>query len=80
MRREAVELMSKVKLKIDPNRIMGDLSYVDQQMLVITRMLFAEKADVIILDEPTAPLVENEIALLFDFINTLKNTGKVFLN
>ncbi len=79
MRRKAEELMSRVKMQIDPNRLMGDLSYVDQQMLVITRMLFAENAEVIILDEPTAPLVETEIALLFNFINSLKHTGASFI-
>jgi ribose transport system ATP-binding protein len=79
IRREAAGLLSKVNLEINPNKIMGELSYVDQQMIVITRMLFAEKADVIILDEPTAPLVENEIAMLFDFIASLKNQGFSFI-
>jgi ribose transport system ATP-binding protein len=79
MQSKAKELMSRVKLQIDPNQLMGDLSYVDQQMLVITRMLFAENAEVIILDEPTAPLVENEITLLFNFINSLKHTGASFI-
>jgi ribose transport system ATP-binding protein len=79
METQANELLSKVGLVVDPRSKMGSLSYVDQQMVVITRMLFAEEADVIILDEPTAPLVEREINLLFDFIESLKMEGYSFI-
>ena len=79
MEEKARELLLKVNLQIDPGRRMGSLSYVDQQMVVITRMLFAENADVILLDEPTAPLVEQEIELLFEFIDTLKAQGYSFV-
>lgn len=79
MEARARELLAKVNLDIDPKGKMGTLSYVDQQMVVITRMLFAEKADVILLDEPTAPLVEREINLLFDFIESLKEEGYSFI-
>ncbi len=58
---------------------MESLSYVDQQMVVITRMLFAENADIILLDEPTAPLVAEEINLLFEFIESLKEEGYSFV-
>lgn len=79
MENQAYELLAKVGLKVNPKRKMGTLSYVDQQMVVITRMLFAEEADVIILDEPTAPLVEREINLLFNFIESLKLEGYSFI-
>lgn len=79
MDEQAKELLAKVNLSIDPGRNMGTLSYVDQQMVVITRMLFAEKADIILLDEPTAPLVEREINLLFKFIESLKKDGYSFI-
>ena len=79
MEQQAEELLAKVKCAIDPRSKMGNLSYVDQQMVVITRMLFAEGADIILLDEPTAPLVEQEINLLFDFINFLKKEGYSFI-
>jgi ABC-type sugar transport system ATPase subunit len=76
---KAESLLKKVNLDIDPNVEMGSLSYVDQQMVVITRMLFAENADIIILDEPTAPLVEQEIELLFKFIKSLQEEGYSFI-
>jgi ribose transport system ATP-binding protein len=79
MRSKARTLLEKVNLDIDPDVEMGSLSYVDQQMVVITRMLFAEKADIIILDEPTAPLVEQEIELLFKFIKSLQAEGYSFI-
>jgi ribose transport system ATP-binding protein len=76
---DAVLLLDKVNLSIDPRKKMDTLSYVDQQMVVITRMLFAEKADVILLDEPTAPLVEKEVNLLFKFIEALRAEGYSFV-
>lgn len=76
---QAKELLGKVNLSIDPTVKMGKLSYVDQQMVVITRMLFAENADIILLDEPTAPLVEQEINLLFNFIESLRKEGYSFI-
>jgi ribose transport system ATP-binding protein len=79
MEEQARKLLAKVHLSIDPRIKMGTLSYVDQQMVVITRMLFAENADVILLDEPTAPLVEREINLLFEFIESLKSKGNSFI-
>ncbi|MFV2043529.1 MAG: sugar ABC transporter ATP-binding protein [Anaerolineales bacterium] len=79
MRDEARELLARVNLSIDPREKMSGLSYVDQQMVVITRMLFAENADIILLDEPTAPLVEREINLLFEFIESLKGKGYSFV-
>lgn len=79
MEEQARKLLAKVNSSIDPTRKMGSLSYVDQQMVVITRMLFAENADIILLDEPTAPLVDKEIRLLFDFIESLKEEGYSFV-
>ena len=79
MESQARELLEKVNLNIDPKRKMGTLSYVDQQMVVITRMLFAENADIILLDEPTAPLVDCEINMLFEFITSLKREGYSFI-
>ena len=79
MEQQAKMLLKKVNLFIDPERKMGSLSYVDQQMVVITRMLFAENADIILLDEPTAPLVDQEINLLFKFIESLKKDGYSFI-
>lgn len=79
MEERAKELLLRVNLSIDPSKKMGDLSYVDQQMVVITRMLFAENADIILLDEPTAPLVEQEINLLFEFIELLKEQRYSFV-
>ncbi len=79
MHEQAVELLARVNLSIDPEEQMGRLSYVDQQMVVISRMLFAENADIILLDEPTAPLVEQEVNLLFEFIESLKSKGYSFI-
>jgi ABC-type sugar transport system ATPase subunit len=76
---QAHNLLTKVNLSIDPEVKMGSLSYVDQQMVVITRILFAENADIILLDEPTAALVDQEINLLFHFIESLRKDGYSFV-
>ncbi len=76
---QAAELLDKVNLSIDPKQSMGSLSYVDQQMVVISKMLFAEQADIVLLDEPTAPLVQQEVDLLFEFILSLQREGYSFI-
>jgi len=79
IRKSSETVLDRVGLSIDPMMKISDLSYVDQQMITIAKMLFVEKADIIVLDEPTAPLVDHEIKILFKFINNLKSRGVSFI-
>lgn len=74
MRREAAALLARVGARFSPDALVRDLSVAEQQMVEIAKAL-AIKADVIIMDEPTSALGEEEVAVLFDIVRTLKEQG-----
>ncbi|MDB5506390.1 MAG: D-xylose transporter ATP-binding protein [Devosia sp.] len=74
MRREAGRITARVGLELDPDRLVSDLSYVEKQMLEISR-LYEFDPRVIVLDEPTAALSVKEIRVLFRLIKQLKSAG-----
>jgi ABC-type sugar transport system ATPase subunit len=74
MRREAAALLARVGARFPPDALVRDLSVAEQQMVEIAKAL-AIKADVIIMDEPTSALGEEEVAVLFDIVHTLKEQG-----
>ncbi|MDD3655952.1 MAG: sugar ABC transporter ATP-binding protein [Atribacterota bacterium] len=69
------ELLKKLELDLDPTTKVANLSYVNQQIIAITKAFFVEQADIIVLDEPTAPLAIHEIEILFNFIRSLKKSN-----
>jgi ribose transport system ATP-binding protein len=74
MNQEARELLSRLKIDIDPQTVVGDLSVSKQQMVEITKAL-STNARVLIMDEPTSALTSNEIDELFTIIRDLKENG-----
>jgi ABC-type sugar transport system ATPase subunit len=73
-KQRARELLERVRLDIDPGRRVATLSVADQQRVEIAKAL-AVDAKVVIMDEPTATLTENEIDDLFELIEELKSDG-----
>jgi rhamnose transport system ATP-binding protein len=73
-RQIAEELLSRVGAKIDPETFAGDLSMPQQQLVEIARALGAN-ARVLILDEPTASLSEEDTNNLFRVIRELRAAG-----
>ena len=73
-RKTATELLERVGLRIDPNRVAGTLSVAEQQLVEIAKAL-AIDAKLVILDEPTATLTEHEIDELFEVIEALTERG-----
>jgi D-xylose transport system ATP-binding protein len=71
---ESKKWMSAVKLEINPQTKVVNLGVGHQQMVEIAKAL-SKKAKILILDEPSAALTENEVETLMDILRTLKNDG-----
>lgn len=75
---EARELLGRVGLEIDPDRLVSTLTVAEQQRVEIAKAL-AIDAKVVIMDEPTATLAEKEIEELFGVIRDLTAHGRAVL-
>jgi ribose transport system ATP-binding protein len=75
---KARELLERVGLEINPDRLVSSLTVAQQQRVEIAKAL-AIDAKVVIMDEPTATLAEKEIEELFDVIRNLSSRGIAIL-
>lgn len=75
MRKKAIQLLESIDLHRPPTKIVGELSVSEKQMVEIAKAL-AFDAKVIVMDEPTSSLTEEEIKRLFQIIRRLKAEGK----
>ena len=78
LRRETKAVIEKFGLPIDPDEPVGRLSVAYQQMVEIMKA-YRRDARIIAFDEPTAPLAEAEIAILFKLIQQLKEEGRIII-
>ncbi len=74
MHRRSKALLAKLHLEIDPRRLVSSLGVGQQQMVEVAKALH-QRADLIIMDEPTASLSRREINDLFAIIQELKAQG-----
>ncbi len=74
VQRRAQEALARLHFPIDPAARVKDLSVAQQQMLEIAIAL-SKKAQVIVMDEPTAALSQRETEVLFSLIGQLKERG-----
>lgn len=70
----AQELFDEYGFGLDPAMKVEKLSPANQQMVEIARAI-SNKAKIMIMDEPTAPLAASEVELLFSIIAKLKAKG-----
>jgi len=75
MRKRIEALVSDYGLEVDPDAKVEELSVGEQQRVEILKALY-RGAEVLILDEPTAVLVEQEVEALFFTVRALKEQGK----
>jgi rhamnose transport system ATP-binding protein len=73
-RRRATELLAQIGGSIDPDALACDLSMPQQQMLEIARAIGAD-ARVLIMDEPTASLSDEDAQNLFKLVRRLRSRG-----
>ena len=71
---ETKALFDRIGVDIDPNAKLADLSVSQRQMVEIVKAV-SYNAKVIVLDEPTSSLTENEVDKLFEIMRNLKKQG-----
>jgi ribose transport system ATP-binding protein len=72
--KKAKEILLEVGLDLDPAVLVRDLSIAQKQMVELSKALISN-TKILVLDEPTAALTENEKDTLFNIIMKLKNEG-----
>lgn len=72
------ELFNIYKIDLDPKEKVSNISIAAQQKVEIAKLLY-KNVDILILDEPTAPLTPQESKVLFDQIRFLKDKGSTII-
>ena len=70
--KKMVDVLRSIEPSIDPRQQVSSLSVAQKQMVEIARAV-ASESEVIIMDEPTAAISEEEIQRLFQIIRSLKH-------
>ncbi len=78
MNRQASELLARLNLQIDVTRLLAGYSTAVQQMVAIARAL-SVSSKVLILDEPTSSLDQDEVRRLFEVLRRLRGEGMAIL-
>lgn len=78
MAREAEQILEKIGVKLAVRRPASSLTLAEQQTVEIARAI-SLKVQVLIMDEPTAPLSAHEAARLFELTENLKRQGVAIL-
>jgi monosaccharide-transporting ATPase len=74
MNREAAAILHRLDIDIDVTRPLYEYAIATQQMTALARALSTE-AKLVIMDEPTSALAENEVQTLFRVIRQLRSEG-----
>lgn len=74
MYKDTEELLKEVKMNFDPKVKLSTLSVSQMQAIEIAKAVSAN-AKIIIMDEPTSSLTQNEVDNLFEIINSLRRKG-----
>jgi ribose transport system ATP-binding protein len=78
MRDEALAALKGLNLDLDPDAVVEKLSVAKRQMVEISKAM-SRNAKLIVLDEPTAVLGENELEGLFKLVRDLSLKGITFI-
>lgn len=72
--KKAQEILDQLHTGFGPEALVRDLPVAGKQMVEIAKAI-ARQAKLIIMDEPTAPLTDNEVEILFHIMDDLKKKG-----
>ena len=67
-------LFDKLEIDVDPKRIMSTMPVSQRQMAEIAKAV-SFNSKIIVFDEPTSSLTEEEVEHLFKIINMLRDQG-----
>lgn len=78
LEQKAQAVLDRLGVRIDPKALVKDLSVGYQQLVEIAKSL-SRDVKVIIMDEPSAPLTNNELKYLFDIVKKLRDEGTAII-
>ena len=71
---DTVRIFKDLDIEVDPRMKVADLSVSQRQMIEIAKAV-SYNSKIIVMDEPTSSLTENEVKHLFKIINKLRDKG-----
>ena len=74
MYQDTMAVFDELGIKVDPHRIMSTMPVSQRQMVEIAKAV-SYNSKVIVFDEPTSSLTEEEVEHLFEIINMLRDRG-----
>lgn len=74
MEREAAKAFEQLRVKINPKTLMKNLTVGYQQMVEIAKAI-QQNAEILIMDEPSAPLTSAEVESMFELVERLRKKG-----
>jgi ribose transport system ATP-binding protein len=74
MEKAAARAFERLNIKINPRTLVGDLTVGYQQMIEIAKAI-EQNANILIMDEPSAPLTNAEVESMFNVVNVLRDNG-----
>ena len=74
MYQDTMEVFKELNIDVDPYRIMSTMPVSQRQMVEIAKAV-SYNSKVIVFDEPTSSLTEEEVEHLFEIINMLRDRG-----
>jgi ribose transport system ATP-binding protein len=78
IKRVCRNILKEINVDLDPGILVSSLPMAMRQMVEIAKVL-AQQPELIIFDEPTAPLSRDEVSVLFKIFTELKNRGKAII-
>jgi ABC-type sugar transport system ATPase subunit len=71
MNEKTQELLDMFRLKVQPNQLAGKLSIAERSIIQIAKAVYFEP-DILVLDEPTASLTNDQRDIMFEIVRELK--------
>lgn len=72
--KDANQILDMLKVNLKATDIVGELTTAKKQMIEIAKAI-SQEAKIIILDEPTTSLADNDVKILFKIMNNLRSNG-----